>query len=54
MVDEVETLRTSWRSPAWRRPHLPTILSPDIGGSRRDPDGHLLNIYSDHTQGRAV
>ena len=55
MVDEVETLRTRLA-----RSGVETTEPADdeVSGHRwfqaRDPDGHLLNIYSDHTQGRAV
>jgi catechol 2,3-dioxygenase-like lactoylglutathione lyase family enzyme len=55
MVDEVETLRTRLAQSG-----VETTEPADdqVSGHRwfqaRDPDGHLLNIYSDHTQGRAV
>ena len=55
MVDEVETLRTRLA-----RSGVATTEPADdqVSGHRwfqaRDPDGHLLSIYSDHTQGRAV
>ena len=55
MVDEVETLCTELAKSG-----VETTAPADdpVSGHRwfqaRDPDGHLLNIYSDHTQGRAV
>jgi len=55
MVDQVETLRTRLAKSG-----VETTAPADdaVSGHRwfqaRDPDGHLLNIYSDHTQGRAV
>jgi len=55
MVDEVEPLRARLAQAGVET----TEPSEDeVSGHRwfqaRDPDGHLLNIYSDHTQGRAV
>lgn len=55
MVDEVETLRTRLAKSGVETTEP---ADDEVSGHRwfqaRDPDGHLLNIYSDHTQGRAV
>lgn len=55
MVNEVETLRTRLAEAGVETTEP---AADDVSGHRwfqaRDPDGHLLNIYSDRTQGRAV
>ena len=55
MVDEVETMRARL---ARLGVETTEPAEDEVSGHRwfqaRDPDGHLLNIYSDHTQGRAV
>ena len=55
MVTDVEALRSRLRKAQVET--TDTVEDP-VSGHRwfqaRDPDGHLLNIYSDHTQGRAV
>ena len=55
MVGEVESLRARLAESGVETTEL---ASDQLSGHRwfqaRDPDGHLLNIYSDHTEGRAV
>lgn len=55
MVSEVEPLRARLAEAGVETTEP---ANDEVSGHRwfqaRDPDGHLLNIYSDHTQGRAV
>ena len=55
MVTDVEPLRARLARAGVETTEL---AADEVSGHRwfqaRDPDGHLLNIYSDHTEGRPV
>ena len=55
MVGEVEALRARLADAGVETTEP---ADDEVSGPRwfeaRDPDGHLLHIYSDHTEGRAV
>lgn len=55
MVPDVESLRVRL---AGAGVETTEPVEDEVSGHRwfqaRDPDGHLLRIYSDHTEGRAV